>query len=94
MSARSPVEPNIAIRPGEHLEEELASRSLTVRALADLVGHPIGAINEVVRGAQPLSAELALDLEAALGMPSEVWVNLEAHYRATLRRLSRESFGR
>lgn len=91
MPGTSPVEPNIAIPPGEHLEEELTIRELTVHTLAELMGVGPETIGEVVCGARPVTTEFAQDLERVLGIPSEIWLNLEANYRAALRRLGRES---
>lgn len=45
-----PLEPNVAIPPGEHLEEELEARGLTQRALAEALGRPPQMIREVIRG--------------------------------------------
>ena len=82
-----PIEPNVAIPPGEHLEEELDVRGMTQRALAELLGRPPQMISEVVRGKKAITADFALELEGALGIPAHLWMNLEANYRLTKARL-------
>ena len=82
-----PIEPNIAIPPGEHLDEELETRGMTQRALAELLGRPPQMISEVVRGKKAITADFALELEGALGIPAHLWMNLEANYRLTKARL-------
>ena len=82
-----PIEPNIAIPPGEHLEEELEVRGMTQRALAEMLGRPPQMISEVVRGKKAITADFALELEGALGTPAHIWMNLEANYRLTKARL-------
>ncbi|MXY36906.1 MAG: HigA family addiction module antidote protein [Dehalococcoidia bacterium] len=86
-----PIEPNVAIPPGEHLEEELEARGMTQRALAQLLGRPPQMISEVIRGKKAITADFALELEGALGIPAHLWVNLEANYQLTRARLEWQS---
>lgn len=86
-----PIEPNIAIPPGEHLEEELEARGMTQRALAHLLGRPPQMISEVIRGKKAITADFALELEGALGIPAHLWVSLEANYRLNKARLEWQS---
>ena len=86
-----PIEPNVAIPPGEHLDEELEARGMTQRALAQLLGRPPQMISEVIRGKKAITADFALELEGALGVPAHLWVNLEANYQLTRARLEWQS---
>ena len=81
------IEPNVAIPPGEHLQEELDARGMPQQTLAELVGCSPRVLREVVRGKKAVTAEFALELEAALGIPANVWMSLEANYRLVLARL-------
>ena len=85
--AAPPIEPNVAIPPGEHLEEELEVRGMTQRALADLLGRPPQMISQVIRGKKSITADFALELEGALGIPAHIWMGLEANYQLTRARL-------
>lgn len=86
-----PIEPNVAIPPGEHLEEELEARGMTQRALSQLLGRPPQMISEVIRGKKAITADFALELEGALGIPAHLWMNLEASYRLNKARLEWQS---
>ena len=84
------VWPDVAIPPGETLAEEMAARALSQRALALKMGRPVQVVNEIVLGKKQIVAKTALDLEAALKIPAEFWMNLEIGYQLTKARLERE----
>lgn len=44
---------------------------------------PTPAINEMVHGRKEITAETAIQLERALGVPAHLWLGLEAEYRHT-----------
>lgn len=81
--------PDVAIAPGETLAEEIAARGMSQKALAEKMGRPLQAINEIVLGKKQITAETALQLEDALGVSAETWMNLEMAYRLTKARLAR-----
>jgi HTH-type transcriptional regulator/antitoxin HigA len=85
----STVESDLAIHPGEILEEELEARELTQAALARAMGRPAQAINEIVRGRKSISAETAIGLEEVLGIEASLWLNLQAQYDLTVARAQR-----
>jgi HTH-type transcriptional regulator / antitoxin HigA len=73
-----------AIPPGEFLLEEIQTRNLSQRELARRMARPIGAINEIIKGKKAITAETALQLEAAIpGVPARFWLNLETDYQLT-----------
>lgn len=80
------VQTNAIIPPDELLLEELEARGLTQRELAARMGRPAQAISEIIRGKKALTAETTLGLEAALGVPADLWVRLECDYRLVLAR--------
>lgn len=87
MGTESPAKPrleDVAIPPGELLLEELSTRGLSQRRLAALMGRPVQAVNEIVKGKKAITAETALQLEAALGVDAQLWLGLEARYRLIL----------
>ena len=77
---------DLAIPPGELLEEEIEARGMTQRDLAREIGRPAQAVNEIIKGKKRITADTALDLEAALGTPASLWLNLESNYQLTLAR--------
>ena len=48
---------------------------MTQRALAEVLGRPPQMISEVTRGKKAVTAEFALELEGALGIPANVWLD-------------------
>ena len=88
------VESDLAIHPGELLAEELEVRGMTQRGLAESIGRPIQAINEIVKGKKRITAETAVQLEKALDVPAHLWLNLQSRYELTLaRQAERERAG-
>ena len=90
MRTDAQVWPDVAIHPGEILAEELAAREMTQVALAERMGRPVQAVNEIVNGKKAITAATALELEKALGVPAHVWVNLQGQYELTQARLAAE----
>ena len=74
------------IHPGGLLAEEIEARGMTQRELAMRMGRPPQLVSEIVRGRRGISAETALQLEAALGTAAHIWVGLDADYRLALAR--------
>jgi len=71
---------DLAIHPGELLAEEIEVRGMTQRELAERMGRPAQAINEMVRGKKAITAETAVQLEAVLGIPAHLWVNMQGAF--------------
>lgn len=82
--AQQKIVPDIAIHPGELLAEELEARGMSQRELAALMGRPPQVVSEIVRGRRGISADTAIQLEAALGTAAHIWVGLDADYRLAL----------
>lgn len=68
------------LHPGEMLREELEAREMTQVALAKAMGRSPRLVNEIVRGRRSITAEAALDLEAALGISAMVWMGQQSQY--------------
>ena len=91
MATKRRAQPDLAIHPGEILAEELEARTMTQVELARRMGRPVQVINEIINGKKAITAETALELEKALGVPAHVWVNLQGQYELTQARLVRRS---
>lgn len=83
-TARRVVVSDAVIHPGELLAEEIEARGMTQRELAIAMGRAPQVVSEIVRGRRGISAETALQLEAALGTAAHIWVGLDADYRLAL----------
>ena len=77
---------DVAIPPGELLEEELKARSMSQKELALRTGRPEQAISEMINGKKSITQGTALELEKVLGIPAHIWVNLEGDYQLTVAR--------
>lgn len=82
--------PDIAIPPGETLQEYLNSLSMTQVDLAKRTGLTTKTINEIIKGKAPITPETALKLESVFSTPASFWNNLEANYQETRARLQAE----
>ncbi len=73
----TPFEPT---HPGELIRDELEERHITQARLAAQIGVSASLLNEVVNGKRSVNTELALLLEAALGISANIWLQLQADY--------------
>lgn len=66
--------------PGSLIREELEERKMTQAKLAERIGVSPTLLNEVVNGKRAINTELALLLEAALGIAAHIWLDLQSDY--------------
>jgi addiction module HigA family antidote len=69
-----------AIHPGEFLAEILAELGFSQAAFARSLGVSPMRISHVIKGARPVTAELALLFGRALEQSPQYWLNLQADY--------------
>jgi addiction module HigA family antidote len=72
-----PVQPT---HPGEVLKEELEFRGISQRGLARDIGISYSVLNEVLNGKRSLSPELAMMMEAALGVDAAPLLAMQNEY--------------
>lgn len=68
------------IHPGEFLRESLEELGVSQAQFARAIGVSAMRISHVAKGARPVTAELALLFERALGQSPQYWLNLQAAY--------------
>lgn len=73
----APYEPT---HPGEMLRDELESRGITQTKLAESIGVKVSLLNELINGKRDFTVEYAMMIEAALGIDSDFWLNLQSAY--------------
>ena len=71
---------DLIIHPGETLEEALEDRNMTQSELAIRTGMSELYIEQVIKGQQDITPEVALKLEEAFGIESFFWMNLQKNY--------------
>ena len=82
----SRVVSDMAISPGEVLQEEIEARGMTQKELAARLGRPPQVINEIIRAKKAITPDTAIGLGKVLGIDPQYWINLETDYRMTLAR--------
>lgn len=84
-------QPDYAYPPGDTLIEVLNTIGMTQADLAKRTGRPRKTINNIIQGKNAITAETALQLELALGIPASFWHNLESQYQEAMIRIDAES---
>jgi len=69
-----------AMHPGEFLKEMLEDLGTSQAEFARAIGVSSMRISHVVKGARPVTAELALLFGRAFGQSPQYWLNLQATY--------------
>ena len=78
---------NLAIHPGEMLEEEIEFIGMTQLELAKRMGRPPQIVNEIISGKKNITHDTAVELEKVLGIPAYMWTDAQATYYLTQSRL-------
>jgi addiction module HigA family antidote len=73
----TPFEPT---HPGELLKEELLARGIFQMDFAKIIDVPYTALNEILNGKRPMSVDFSMRVEAALGISSEWFLNMQTDY--------------
>lgn len=68
------------IHPGEFLRETLEELDISQAQFARAIGVAPMRISHVMKGARPVTAELALLFSRALGQSPQYWLNLQVAY--------------
>lgn len=72
-----PFEPT---HPGVLLKEEIEYRGVSQRKLASQIGVSYTMLNEVLNAKRQLNTEMALLIEAALGVDSDMLIKMQSQY--------------
>ena len=83
-------QPDYAIHPGETLAETLEELGMSQAQLAQRMGRPLQRISEIIQGRKAITAETALQLERATGVPADFWSSSQRNYEAALASLEEE----
>lgn len=93
-TSNEPLYSDLAIPPGEGLLEEIEFRGILPQELAVSLGLRVEDVNELIVGDRAITPDIAARLEVVLGIPAQLWLNLEARYRTTLARNWEKTGGR
>lgn len=67
--------------PGVVIRAQMEGRGWTQRDLARILGRPLPAINELIRGKRAITPTMAVVLAAAFGWSAEYWLRLETSFQ-------------
>ena len=82
---------NLAIPPGEFLQEEAEARGLSQDSLSEHLHLEPPQLRRLLAGDERVTADMALDLESLLDLSADFWLGLQAEYDLTLARNRRET---
>ena len=74
------LKPNYMPHPGEIIMDELEYLHISQKQFAEQIGVSCSLINQIIKGKRPVNTEFALLTEAALGLPADMLVRMQARY--------------
>ena len=83
MMIRENILSDMAIPPGEYLEEVISEMGMTKNELAQRMSRPAPKLSAIFTGDKAITPNTALQLEKVVGVPAHIWTGLEAEYRLT-----------
>lgn len=86
MMIKTEIYSDLAIPPGEFLEEVIEELAITKKELAQRMSRPASKLSAIYSGDKAITPETALQLEKVVGVPAHIWTGLEDEYRLTLAR--------
>ncbi|MBR6054614.1 MAG: HigA family addiction module antidote protein [Bacteroidales bacterium] len=79
-----------ATHPGEVIKDELISRGIPQKDFARCIGVPYTMLNDILNERRPLSAAIALYIEASLGISADLLMGLQVDYNMKIARQNTE----
>ena len=71
---------NVAVHPGEILQDAIDNAGISQLALANHIGVAQSKINDICRGRRGVSLEMAARLGRAFNQSTEFWYNLQKQF--------------
>ena len=87
--SRADLFTDVALHPGEFVDEEMVSRGLTPAALAEAMNIAPEVLQGVLAGGRRMPGPLALGLESALGIAAHLWMDMQSEYDLARARIAR-----
>ena len=78
--SKKELTPFVATHPGEMIKDERKERGMTQKQLANLTGIKPSVLSETINGKRSVSLSVAVALEKALGIPADIWMNLQTQH--------------
>jgi len=90
MATNQEIYSDIAIPPGEYLEEVIEDLGMTKDELSKRMNRPAPKLSAIFKGDKAITPDTALKLEKVVGVPAHIWTGLEGEYRLALARSHHE----
>ena len=90
MDTNQDLHSDLAIPPGEYLEEVLEELGMSKAELARRMGRPATKMSAIFKGEKTITPETAMQLEKVVGVPANIWLGMESEYRLALARQAEE----
>ena len=82
LQVKNALIPFEATHPGTLIKDELAvCDDITQKDLAILLGVKPSFLNEIIKGKRPVTADIAILLEKALGISADYWMRFQSQFR-------------
>lgn len=92
MATQNTLIPAQATHPGVLIKDELdATPNLNQRALAKELGVQPSFLNEIIKGKRPITADIAILLEKALGISADYWMKFQSQYEIDRARVKQKN---
>ncbi len=78
------IHSDLAIAPGEFLEEVIDDLGMTKDEFAVRMNRPAAKLSQIFSGKKTITPDTALQIEKVTGVPAHIWTGLESEYRLTL----------
>ena len=82
------------IHPGEILKDEIEYRGISQRKFSEQIGVCYSVFNEVLNCKRPVSANLAILIEAALGIEADMLIRMQTSYNMQIARKDKKIIDR
>lgn len=90
--ATNTLAPFEATHPGSLIKDELEVREdLTQKDLAVLLGVKPSFLNEIINGKRPVTADIAILLEKAIGISADYWMKFQSQYEIDSARIKEKN---
>jgi len=86
MKTEQELHSDLAVPPGEYLEEVIDELGMTKDELARRMGRPPSKLSAIFKGTKAITPDTAMQLEKVVGVPAHIWLGLESEYRLALAR--------
>lgn len=73
--------------PGDVVKEELEVRGISQKQFSEYTGISYTMLNEILNGKRPVTSDIALIIEAALGINPELLINMQSRYNMAQARM-------